>query len=50
MAAETTSYEAWFRARVQEVLIDERTAVLQDQVMQAVQALIDTKRQVQSTS
>ncbi|MEL7107485.1 MAG: StaA [Pseudomonadota bacterium] len=45
MEADVNSYEAWFRARVQAALEDARGGISQVQVMQAAQALIDSKRQ-----
>ncbi|MEC8582759.1 MAG: StaA [Pseudomonadota bacterium] len=47
MAAEANSYDAWFRAQVQVALEDARSGTSQVQVMQAAQALIDAKRQVE---
>ena len=48
MADEATAYDAWFRAKVKDALEDARSGTLQDQVMQAAQALIDAKRQSKS--
>ncbi|WP_300039550.1 StaA [uncultured Roseobacter sp.] len=48
MAAEANAYDAWFRAKVQAAQEDTRTGISQVHVMQAVQALIDAKRQGQS--
>jgi len=45
MAAEATSYDAWFHAKVQDALEDARAGTSQVQAMQAAQALIDVKRQ-----
>lgn len=47
MAAEANAYDAWFRAQVQAALEDARDGTSQVQVMQAAQALIDAKRQVE---
>ncbi|WP_322864829.1 StaA (plasmid) [Aquicoccus sp. G2-2] len=47
MAADANSNDAWFRAQVQAALEDVRSRTSQVQVMQAVQALIDAKRQVE---
>ena len=47
MAAEANSYDTWFRAKVQAALEDARSGTSQVQVMQAEQALIDAKRQVE---
>jgi DNA-damage-inducible protein J len=44
VAAEVNSYEAWFRAQVQ----DARAATPHTQAMQAAQALIDAKRRGRS--
>jgi DNA-damage-inducible protein J len=50
VAAEANSYDAWFRAQVQAALEDTRSGTSQVQVMQAAQALIDAKRQVEPKS
>ena len=50
MAAEANAYDAWFRAKVQAALEDARTGTSQVQVMQAAQALIDAKRQIEPKS
>ena len=50
MAAEANSYDAWFCAQVQAALEDARTGTSQVQVMQAAQALIDAKREVEPKS
>ena len=50
MAADANSYDAWFRAQVQAALEDARAGISQVQVMQAAQALIDVKRQVEPES
>jgi DNA-damage-inducible protein J len=44
VAAEVNSYDAWFRAQVQDALDDARAATPHTQAMQAAQALIDAKR------
>jgi len=40
------TYDAWFRAKVREVLDDPRPSTSHDRVMQEAQALIDKKRRV----
>jgi len=50
VAADVNSYDAWFRARLQAALEDARGGISQVQVMQAAQALIDAKRQVEPKS
>ena len=50
MAADANAYDAWFRVKVQAALEDVRAGTSQVQVMQAAQALIDAKRQVQPKS
>ena len=50
MAADVNSYDAWFRAKVQAALEDARSGTSQVQVMQATQALIDAKREVEPKS
>jgi len=48
VVADANSYDAWFRAKVQAALEEEEcTGTSQVQVMQAAQALIDAKRQVE---
>ncbi|MFW8595982.1 StaA [Cribrihabitans neustonicus] len=47
MAAEANSHDAWFCAQVKAALEDARAGTSQVQVMQAAQALIDAKRQVE---
>jgi len=44
LASDPEAYDAWFRAKVQEALDDQRPAVSHDQVMQEVQELIDARR------
>jgi DNA-damage-inducible protein J len=48
VAAEVNSYEAWFRAQVQDALDDARAATPHTQAMQAAQALIDAMRRGRS--
>ena len=50
MAADVNSYDAWFCAQVQAALQDARSGISQVQGMQAAQALIDAKRQVEPKS
>ena len=50
MAADVNTFDAWFRAHVQAALDDSRGGTSQVQVMQAAQALIDAKRQVEPKS
>ena len=50
MAADVNSYDTWFCAQVQAALEEECTGISQVQVMQAAQALIDAKRQVEPKS
>ena len=50
MAADVNSYDAWFRAQVQTALEDARAGTSQVQVMQAAQALIDAKWQIEPKS
>lgn len=42
------AHDAWFRAKVQEALADDRPAVPHQQVMDEAQALIDRKRRARS--
>lgn len=44
LTTDPDAYDAWFRAKVQEALIDPRPATPHDQVMQEARALIDRKR------
>lgn len=48
LTADPDTYDAWFRAKVQEALDDPRPAKPHAQVMQEVQALIDGKRRAGS--
>lgn len=43
LTADPDAYDAWFRAKVQEALADDRPATPHDQVMQDARALIDGK-------
>ena len=42
------AYDAWFRAKVHEALVDARPAVSHEQVMEEAQSLIDRKRRARS--
>ncbi len=44
LTADPDSYDAWFRAKVQEALADPRPAVPHEQVVAEARALIDSKR------
>jgi len=44
LARDPEAYDTWFRGKVQEALDDRQPAVPHDQVMQALQELIDAKR------
>jgi DNA-damage-inducible protein J len=48
LAVEEEAYDAWFRAKVQEALMDARPSVPHRQVMDEAQALIDRKRRARS--
>lgn len=48
LIADPTEYDAWFRAKVHEALADERSSVSHEQVMDEIQALIDSKRRAGS--
>ena len=48
MAADVNSYDAWFRATVQEALDDPRPTTPHAKAMQDAQALIDGKRLAKS--
>jgi len=50
VVAKANSYDAWFCAQVQAALEDARAGISQVQVMQAAQALIDAKGQVEPKS
>jgi DNA-damage-inducible protein J len=44
LTTDAAAYDDWFRAKVQEALVDRRPAIPHDQVMDDAQALIDKKR------
>lgn len=44
MTLKTTTYDAWYRAKVQDVLDDPRSTTLHSQGMERAQAMIDEKR------
>ena len=44
LTADPDAHDAWFRAKVQEALADQRPAKPHDQVMREARALIDGKR------
>jgi len=48
VAADVNSYDAWFRATVQEALDDPSPATPHAKAMQDAQALIEAKRQKKS--
>jgi len=48
LAVDPQAHDAWFRARVQEALIDPRPPIPHPQVMDEAQALIDKKRRARS--
>ena len=48
LVTEPQAHDAWFRAKVQEALADDRPAVPHQQVMDEAQALIDRKRRARS--
>ena len=48
LAADPETYDAWFRAKVQEALADRRPAVPHRRVMDEAQALIDRKRRTRA--
>lgn len=48
LTAAPEAHDAWFRAKVQEALADDRPAVPHQQVMDEAQALIDRKRRARS--
>ena len=50
MVAKANSYDTWFCAQVKAALEDARSGTPQVQVMQAAQALIDAKREVEPKS
>jgi DNA-damage-inducible protein J len=48
LTADRDSHDAWFRAKVQEALVDSRPPVEHRRVMDEAQALIDRKRRAGS--
>jgi DNA-damage-inducible protein J len=44
LTADPDAYDAWFRAKVQEALADQRPAQAHDDVVQVARALIDSKQ------
>ncbi len=44
LASDPKAYDAWFRSKVHEALVDSRAAVEHGQVMAEAQSLIDRKR------
>lgn len=48
LTADPDAYDAWFRAKVQEVLVDTRLPVPHQQVMNEAQTLIDRKRRART--
>jgi DNA-damage-inducible protein J len=44
LTADPDAYDAWFRAKVQEALADQRPAQAHDDVLQVARALIDSKQ------
>jgi len=44
LTADPDAYDAWFRTKVQEALVDTRPLVSHQEVMDEAQALIDSKR------
>lgn len=44
LTTDPETYDAWFRAKVQEALADPRAVTPQDQVIQEARTLIDSKR------
>lgn len=48
LVTEPQAHDAWFRAKVQEALADDRPAIPHQQVMDEAQALIDRKRRARS--
>ncbi len=43
LAADKDAYDAWFRTKVQEALVDSRPGALHDEVIKEARALIDGK-------
>ena len=50
LAVDPDAYDAWFRAKVQEALADNRPTTPHREVMDEAQALIDKKRRARSHS
>jgi DNA-damage-inducible protein J len=50
LTVDPDTYDAWFRAKVQEAIADTRPPIQHDQVMNEAQALIDKKRPARSRS
>jgi DNA-damage-inducible protein J len=48
IASDKNSYDAWFRAKVQEALDDPSPLVPHEQAMEEMQAIIDEKRHARS--
>ncbi len=48
LTADPESYDAWFRAKVQEALEDTRPPVAHQHVMDEAQALVDRKRRARA--
>lgn len=48
LTVDAASYDAWFRAKVQEALNDTRPTVEHDQVMEEALAMIEKKRRARS--
>jgi DNA-damage-inducible protein J len=48
LTADPDAYDAWFRAKVQEALDDPRPSLPHAEVMQDVQAIIDSKRRART--
>ena len=48
LASDHEAYDAWFRTKVQEALVDMRTPVEHRRVMDAAQSVIDRKRDAQA--
>jgi len=48
LTTDPQAHDAWFRAKVQEALVDTRPGVPHQQVMDETQALIDRKRRARS--
>ncbi|OSP53726.1 type II toxin-antitoxin system RelB/DinJ family antitoxin [Pseudoruegeria sp. SK021] len=44
LTADPDAYDAWFRAKVKDALIDQRPTIPHDQVMREARTLIDKKR------